>query len=122
MHFRPRGRVIQVIRTKYSAAQKRGKAEIVGRMDRAKLEVTAELKKNCNPAEVKEVESWIKEYSKTERLKAEHAARTLHDQISLAAEWLAAAPAEEARAVVSSIVPQWHVLHAVLKKQNLLAL
>ena len=35
MHFRERNQIVQIIRTKYDAATKKGKNEIVGRMNKA---------------------------------------------------------------------------------------
>ena len=59
MHFRERNQVVQIIRTKYDAATKKGKNEIVGRLTKANPKISDELKAALTPEERKEVAAWI---------------------------------------------------------------
>src|SRR5665213_2971426 len=66
MHFRERGQMVQIIRTKYDAAQKKGKNEIVGRLVKANPKVSDELAAVLTKEERKEVATWIEGYAKVE--------------------------------------------------------
>ena len=55
MHFRERNQIVQIIRTKYDAAEKKGKNEIVGRLQKANPKLTDELTAALTKEERKEV-------------------------------------------------------------------
>lgn len=61
MHFRERGRVIQVIRTTYDSSTKKGRPQIVARLDRLNPRVTPEMREACTPEELIEIKVWIEQ-------------------------------------------------------------
>ena len=87
MHFRPRARVIQVIRTIYDPESKRPKAQVLGTFQKDKPEISDELRLSCKPEELAEVRAYIKNQHQLTRLELEMAARTLAGQLQKAAEW-----------------------------------
>jgi hypothetical protein len=116
MHFRPRGKHIQVIRTTYDAGTQRGKSTIVGRINRSDLKVDSDLRKACSAEELREVEAWLKSYSKTELLKQEYAVRTLPEQCELAAQWIGGAKGEDAAMAAAELVSAMGKLRQALKR------
>jgi hypothetical protein len=121
MHFRERDQIVQIIRTKYDAALKKGKNEIVGRLAKANPKVSEELAKALTKEERKEVTAWIEGHAKVGHLKSELAVRTLQQQLVLAEEWFAHQKDndDDARFLAASLVPAWARLRATLKKHNL---
>jgi hypothetical protein len=119
MHFRPRKNAIQVIRTTYDPATKKGRSEIVGRIPKASLEVPAALQKACRADELAEVSSWVAEYAGYQRLRQEYAAKSLPEQLALAREWFELAAAEPSRPLAAAIQREWAVLRAQLKKRGI---
>src|SRR3974377_1432205 len=120
MHFRERNQIIQIIRTKYDAVEKKGKSEIVGRLQKANPTLTAELTSMLTKEERKEVEAWIASYSSLGRLKRAVAARTLQEQLDFAQEWFADQKGDDARLLVASLMPAWARLRVTLKKSGLI--
>lgn len=59
MQFRERAKVIQLIRTIYDPAIKRGRAEVVGTLDKDDPQVDDTLRRACSPAELAEVEAYL---------------------------------------------------------------
>jgi hypothetical protein len=59
MQFRERAKVIQVIRTVYDPAIKRGRAEVVARLNKDEPVVDHVLRGACSPAELSEVEAFL---------------------------------------------------------------
>lgn len=119
MHFRERGQIVQLIRTKYDAAKKKGKNEIVARLNKAKPEISDEIKKTLTPEELKEVAAWVEGYGTVTRLKRELAVRTLPEQLALAKDWFADQKGNDARFLAASLMPAWVRLRATLKKSGL---
>ena len=119
MHFRERNQVIQIIRTKYDAATKKGKNEIVGRLPKANPKLSDELVAALTKEERKEVATWIEGYATVGRLKRELAVRTLQEQMALAQEWFADQKGDEARVLAASLMPAWARLRSTLKKSAL---
>jgi len=119
MHFRERNQIVQIIRTKYDAAEKKGKNEIVGRMQKANPKLTDELTAALTKEERKEVVAWIESYATTARLKRELAVRTLHEQLALAQEWFTEQKGDEARLLAASLMPAWARLRGTLRKNGL---
>lgn len=120
MHFRERNQVVQIIRTKYDAGEKKGKNEIVGRLQKANPTLTSELAGVLTKDERKEVEAWIAGYASLGRLKREVAARTLPEQLDLAQEWFTGQKGDDARLLVASLMPAWVRLRVTLKKNGLI--
>ena len=119
MHFRERDQIVQIIRIKYDAVLKRGKNEIVGRLAKAKPQISDELAAALTKEEHKEVVAWIDGYAKVVQLKKELAVRTLQEQMTSAEEWFADQNGDEARLLAASLVPAWASLRATLKKNGL---
>src|SRR5450631_1612824 len=119
MHFRERDQVVQIIRTKYDAALKKGKNEIVGRLVKANPKVSEELAKVLTKEERNEETAWIEGHAKVGRLKSELAVRTLQQQLALAEEWFANQKGDDAHFLAESLVPAWARLRATLKKHKL---
>jgi hypothetical protein len=119
MHFRERDQVVQIIRTKYDAALKKGKNEIVGRLVKANPQISAELASALTKDERKEVTAWIEGYAKVVRLKKELAVRTLQENMTHAEQWFADQKGDEARMLAASLVPAWVRLRATLRKNGL---
>ena len=88
MHFRQRNNVIQIIRTVYDPETKKGKNEIVGRLNRTRPEISDDLRNTLTTEEVHEVEGWLDGRLRLEHLQAEIAARTLPDALLMATQWL----------------------------------
>ena len=88
MHFRQRNNVIQIIRTVYDPVTKKGKNEIVGRMNRTRPEISDDLRLALTAEEIREVENWLDGRLRLEHLQAEMAARTLPDAMHKATQWL----------------------------------
>ena len=61
MQFRERRRVIQMIRTTYDPAVKRGRSEVVGKIDKDAPAIPEKLRKSCSAEELAEIESWLAE-------------------------------------------------------------
>jgi hypothetical protein len=120
MHFRERNQIVQIIRTKYDAAQKKGKNEIVGRLQKANPKLSEELTSTLTKEERKEVAAWIDGYATVSRLKREFAARTLQEQLALAQEWFAEQKGDEARMLAASLMPAWARLRGTLRKSGLI--
>ena len=59
MQFRERAKVIQLIRTVYDPAIKRGRAEVVGSLDKDAPQLDEALRQACSPAELVEVETYL---------------------------------------------------------------
>ncbi len=119
MHFRERGNVVQVIRTKYDAGSKKGKNEIVGRLVKANPQISEALEKTLTTEERKELATWLKGHATSERLKRELAVRTLPEQLAFAKDWFKTQKGEDARDLAASLIPAWHALRSVLKRNGL---
>jgi len=120
MHFRERNQIVQIIRTKYDAAQKKGKNEIVGRLQRANPKLTDELTAALTKEERKEVAAWMEGYGTLARLQREIAARTLLERLGLAQEWFVEQKGDEARLLAASLLPAWARLRITMKKNGLI--
>jgi hypothetical protein len=119
MHFRERGQIVQIIRTKYDATTKKGKNEIVGRLNKADPKVNEQLSAVLTPEEKKEVAAWVAGFDKVRKLKRELAVRTLQEQLTLAEEWFSTQKGDDARFLAASLVPAWIRLRGTLKKSGL---
>lgn len=121
MHFRFRNNLVQVIRTTYDPASKKPRTEIVGRLRRGDTAPDAELLRACTPEEVEEVRRWIAGSMKAHSVAAEHAARSLVEQMARAHEWFASTPDKEsARVLACEVQQQWVKLRNQLHRDGLL--
>ena len=121
MHFRFRNNLVQVIRTTYDTASKKPRTEIVGRLRRGDTAPDAELLAACTPEEVEEVRRWIAGSMKAHSVAAEHAARSLVEQMARANEWFASTPDKaSARVLAGEVQQQWVKLRNQLHREGLL--
>ncbi len=65
MQFRERSRVIQLIRTVYDPAIKRGRSEVVGRLPIDAAEMTDEVRAACTEAEAEEIAAFLARRAET---------------------------------------------------------
>lgn len=121
MHFRFRNNLIQVIRTTYDPATKKPRAEIVARLPLDTREPAPELLSACTPAEVEEVRRWVTGHLKARAVAAEHAARTLAEQMERAGDWFSATEdTESARQIAAEAQQQWLRLRQQWRRAGLL--
>lgn len=59
MQFRERSKVIQLIRTVYDPAIKRGRTEVVGRLDKDRPLLDDGIRAVCTPQETAEIEHYL---------------------------------------------------------------
>src|SRR5688572_25504062 len=104
MHFRFRGNNIQVVKSIKTEPGGKAVATPMGSINRATLAISDKLRSNCTPAELEEIEAWVKRYQAIDGIKRQHAAMTLPEQMAAAAEWLEHANPEEARQVADDIM------------------
>jgi len=119
MHFRERDKIIQVIRTRYDAGAKRARAEIVGRLDKARPQITEEMRQRCSPAELAEIGRWIAEGAAETRVGAHQRVAAVRRQLDALAEWLhEQPPSEEAEACIQSLFEHWRRFRRQLLRQG----
>lgn len=124
MQFRERRRVIQVIRTTYDPELKRGRSEVVGKIDRAAPALSDKLQKNCTADELAEVQAWLEARAADQRQAAVRAgAETLPAQMRAAAEFFRSHDGDsgggEAASFAAEIRDAWEELRTALRKAGL---
>jgi hypothetical protein len=120
MHFRFRGNNIQVVKSQKPAEGGRAKSVPMGSINRSTLAISGKLRKNCSPAELEEIATWVKRYQAVDGIKRKHAALTLPEQMAAAAEWFAHANPDEARQIADDIMATSVALRRVLNRRGLL--
>jgi PHP family Zn ribbon phosphoesterase len=121
MHFRVRTNIIQLLRTKYDPAQKKGINTIVGTVKLIDPELSSELQQKLTPAEVEEFHLWLNTKHRTDRLREELAALTLIDTLANAERWFdREGTSHSARMLAIDIVAQWQSLRRQISKSGLL--
>lgn len=117
MQFRERRRVIQVIRTTYDPELKRGRSEMVGKLDKTAPAITDDLRAACTAEELAEVATYLDGRQETQRSAAVRAgAETLPDQMRKAAEYFHAHQDDKALAFAAEIRGAWDELKAAMRK------
>lgn len=117
MQFRERRRVIQVIRTVYDPDLKRGRSELVGKIDKAAPVVTDRLQKSCTPEELSEILTYLDDRHNRLRNEAVRAgAETLPAQMREAAEYFRTHRDDDARAFATEIRLAWEDLKTALRQ------
>lgn len=117
MQFRERRRVIQVIRTTYDPEVKRGRSEVLGKIDKAAPAVTDKLNKACTLEELAEITAYLANRQNLLRNEAVRAgAETLPAQMRAAAEYFRTHRDEEAKDFAVDIRAAWDELKAALRK------
>lgn len=120
MHFRFRGNNIQVVRSQPDPNTGMAKSTPLGSINRETFAVSDKLRENCTPAELKEIEAWVKRHQSIHLLKNRHAALTLPEQMAAAAEWFRFASNDEARQAADDIMSTLAVLRRALMRRGLL--
>lgn len=120
MHFRFRGNNIQVVKSVKTEPGSKAVATPIGSINRATLAISDKLRGNCTPAELEEIEAWVKRYRVVDVIKRQHAALTLPEQIAAAAAWFEQASDEEARPVADDIIATNAMLRRVLNRRGLI--
>ncbi|KAA0677315.1 hypothetical protein [Azospirillum brasilense] len=119
MQFRERRRVIQVIRTVYDPDLKRGRSELVGKIDKAAPLVTDRLQKSCTPEELSEILTYLDDRHNRLRNEAVRAgAETLPAQMREAAEYFRTHRDGDARAFATEIRLAWEELKTALRESG----
>ena len=117
MQFRERRRVIQVIRTTYDPDLKRGRSEVVGKIDKAAPTVTDKFQKTCTSDELSEIATYLANRQNSLRNEAVRAgAETLPAQMRAAAEYFRTHRDGEAKVFAAEIRAAWDELKGALRK------
>lgn len=117
MQFRERSRVIQVIRTVYDPAIKRGRAEVVARLDKDNPEIDDDVRHSCSPAELAELEEFLAARNALlSRETTRAAAETLAAQMRLAEAFFRTGPNGTAGMVAADIYTAWEDLKKSMHK------
>jgi len=117
MQFRERSRVIQVIRTVYDPAIKRGRAEVVARLDKDNPEIDDDVRRSCSPAELAELEEFLAARNALlSRETTRSAAETLAAQMRLAEAFFRIGPNGTAGMVAADIYTAWEDLKKAMHK------
>lgn len=119
MHFRFRGSNVQIVKSRMDPKTGKAKSVPLGSINRATLAVSERLSASCSPAELREIESWVKRYQLVDGLKRKVAALTLPEQIAVAIEWLDEADDREVAAVAEDLIAATTVLRRALSKRGL---
>lgn len=117
MQFRERSRVIQVIRTIYDPAIKRGRAEVVARLDKDRPEIGDEIRNACSPAELAELEDFLAARNALMSLETTRtAAESLTAQMRQAEAFFRTGPNGTAGMVAADIYTAWDDLKKAMHK------
>jgi hypothetical protein len=120
MHFRFRGNNIQVVKSQPDPSTGKAKSVPLGSINRATLAISDNLRSNCSPSELQDIEGWVNRYQAIDELKRKHAALTLPEQMAAAASWFETASDEEAQQLADDIVTGMAEVRRVLHKRGLL--
>lgn len=120
MHFRERGKFVQIVRTSLAGGAKKVKSEIVGRLEKAKPRLTAEIEARLSAKERKAVGAWIESHLHVEKLKRELAVRGLPGHLALAEEWFKERKDDDARILAATLFRSWTQLRVLLKRNGLI--
>lgn len=116
MQFRERRRVIQVIRTVYDPALKRGRSEVVGTLDKDAPVMTEALRAACTAEELGEVGAYLRTRLNAQRgATARAGAETLPEQMRTAAEYFRTHQDDEALAFAAEIRTAWEPLKEAMR-------
>lgn len=119
MHFRERGRSVQVLRTSYNEGDKKPSHEVLGRLVKPKLEIDDELKSKLTPDELAEVQQYLSKTGRREALRLEYEASRFPETLSLVTEWLATADQASAAAFAEQVAKPLTRLRRTLAKSGM---
>jgi hypothetical protein len=117
MYFRFRGNNIQVVKSQPDQSTGKAKSVPIGSINRATLAVSEKLLANCTPAELQEIEAWVKRHQGVDELKRKVAALTLAEQIAQATQWLRHAPDDEVAELADDLLEAVGALRRTLVKR-----
>lgn len=112
MQFRERRRVIQVIRTTYDPALKRGRSELLGTLDKAAPVLTDALRAACTDKELAE----IVDYLAGRRGDNDAGAESLPEQMRKAAAYFHTHRDAAAQTVAAEIRSAWEELKEAMRE------
>jgi hypothetical protein len=119
MQFRERAKVIQLIRTVYDPAIKRGRAELVGSLDKDIPEIGAALRQACSPAELAEIQAYLAQREQALSQDAvRQAAQDLPAQMRMAEQYFRLGGDALAGTQAAEIYAAWEDLKKVLHKSG----
>lgn len=117
MQFRERRRVIQVIRTTYDPELKRGRSELLGKLDKTAPAIGEALRTACTAEELAEIATYLDGRRETQRSATARAgAETLPEQMRKAAEYFHTHQGDKALAFAGEIRGAWDELKAAMRK------
>lgn len=120
MFFRFRGNNIQIVKSRLDPKTGKAKSVPLGSINRSNLLVSDNLRQNCSPAEIKEIEAWVKRRRDIDTAKQRLVALTLAEQIATATEWFAQANLEDARDAAEEVLLATSALRRTLDQRGLL--
>jgi hypothetical protein len=103
MHFRDRGRSVQLVRTTYNSETKKPETEVVGKLSRPSLNLAEDVKAKLKPEELAEVEQFRSRTLRRENVDLEYSVSQFPQSISKVIEWLKSADAEAAAALADEV-------------------
>ena len=120
MQFRERSQVIQLIRTVYDPTIKRGRAELVGRIDKQTARIDDALRALCTDDEIREIEAFLEARSAllSHGATRESAAR-LASQMRLAESYFRSPSDDERAQLAAEIFTAWDDLKKAMQKAGL---
>jgi hypothetical protein len=118
MYFRFRGNNIQVVKSQVDPSTGKAKSVPIGSINRATLAVSEKLSASCAPAELKEIEAWVKRRHGVDELKRRLAALTLSEQMAAAIEWFEQASEDEVGGLADDLLESTAALRRVLAKRS----
>ncbi|MBC7908244.1 MAG: hypothetical protein H7Y60_16065 [Rhodospirillaceae bacterium] len=117
MQFRERSRVIQVIRTIYDPAIKRGRAEVVARLDKDDPQLDDDVRSACSPDELAEVETFLTERAEMmSREATRDAAEDLAARMRMAEAYFRSGPDGIAGTLAAEIFTAWDDLKKAMHR------
>lgn len=117
MQFRERSKVIQVIRTVYDPAIKRGRAEVVARLSKDAPALDESVRSACSPEELAEVEAFLAARADVlSREATKEAAEGLAAQMRMAESFFRTGPNGVSGTVAVEILTAWEDLKKAMHK------
>jgi hypothetical protein len=94
MHFRNRGKSIQLVRTTYDASTKRPKTEVMGRLSPPKFELTDDIKEKLTAEELEEVTAYSTDVGRKRAVDRDYAVAHFGETLEAVNEWLSVVDVE----------------------------
>jgi hypothetical protein len=122
MHFRIRKNVIQLVRGVYDPSKKKGMAQVIGSVKLDHPHLDEALSEKLTEEERQAFSQWVVTLLRTEQLKAELAALTLTEQMTMATSWFEAQPQNDCALTerAMELVKTWQALRKTLARKGYL--